>query len=127
MFDGSIRFTVLTMLLVLYSSVSVAQEPVCVVSREGKMGYMDRTGRVVLPVPRVYDGGSDFHNGYASVNLGTDRDGFIDRGGKVVIEMDNALTYSFDDGLFQVMDKNNHYRCLDIDRKVIEPRWPGED
>ncbi|HEX5706676.1 MAG TPA: WG repeat-containing protein, partial [Pyrinomonadaceae bacterium] len=65
----------------------------------GKFGYMDRTGRTVIPA--VYDDARDFSEGLALVSR-DGRYGFIDKTGKVVIPLQYFYGSSFSEGLAAV-------------------------
>lgn len=74
---------------------------------DGKAGYIDRTGKVVLE-PK-YDGASYFSEGLARVSLGRDtiitegfNQGFIDETGKVVIQPKWDVVSHFSEGLAAV-------------------------
>ena len=54
---------------------------------DGRWGYMDKTGREVIPCQ--YDRADDFHDGMAQVTLG-DRLLFIDKTGREVIEVESG-------------------------------------
>lgn len=53
------------------------------VSQNDKEGYIDRTGKIVIPLK--FDGARNFSEGLAAVKV-EDKWGFIDETGKVVIE-----------------------------------------
>jgi hypothetical protein len=65
----------------------------------GKFGYMDRTGRVVIPP--IYDEAREFSEGLALVSQ-EGRYGFIDKTGKVVIPLQYFYGSSFSEGLAAV-------------------------
>lgn len=56
----------------------------------GKFGYIDREGKVVIPF--IYDYAAPFSEGLAYVCQG-DQYGFIDKTGKVIVPLDNACDY----------------------------------
>lgn len=73
----------------------------------GKVGYIDRTGKIVLE-PK-FDGGSYFSEGLARVSVGRDTiftagfsQGFIDETGKVVIQPQWDVVSYFSEGLAAV-------------------------
>lgn len=82
----------------------------------GKAGYIDRTGKIVLE-PK-FDGASYFSEGLARVSFGRDtiitegfNQGFIDENGKVVIEPKWDAVSHFSEGL----------ACVKIGGDVVKP------
>jgi hypothetical protein len=71
-----------------------------------KWGFIDRTGKIVIP-PQ-FDNVGEFHSGLAAVNYETpgkpSQWEFIDKSGKVVVGPGAGGTYGFSDGLALVMD-----------------------
>ena len=74
----------------LLASVSYGQErnleeprPLFPVIQNGKWGYIDRTGKIVIPP--LFDGTGGFSEGLANVKIG-DKWGFIDKTGRYVIK-----------------------------------------
>jgi WG containing repeat len=65
--------------------------------RNGKLGYIDRTGKIVVPAKfdRIDE---NFSEGLAAVSIGN-KWGYIDSMGKVVIPLKFDRTLSFDEGL----------------------------
>ena len=59
---------------------------------EGKWGFIDKTGAVIIPPQSKY--GSPFHEGLAAASVG-DKWGYIDKTGKFVInpQYDSALQF----------------------------------
>ena len=55
------------------------------VKRDGKYGYIDSTGKEVIPCTLEYDGVGAFHDGLAKVVLPDYNTGYIDRTGRRVI------------------------------------------
>ena len=80
----------------------------------GKLGYVDRDGRVAIP-PR-FDAASSFSGGMAAVGL--DRKwGFIDRAGKIVLAPQFDRVCDFSVGLAQaVMERGGSRERLYIDK-----------
>ena len=75
------------------------------VSKDGKMGYIDQTGKVVIPF--IYDRADEFSDGLAAV-VKDDKWGYIDRTGKEVIPLIYKDTKSFSEGLLAV-EKNDKW------------------
>jgi hypothetical protein len=70
-------------------------------SKGGLFGYIDRTGKFVIPPPFEYS--NEFSDGLAGVPLGDKGWGFIDRTGKVVIPPRfNWIYGGFRHGIVQV-------------------------
>ena len=76
--------------------------PLFSVREDGKFGYIDKTGKLVIPP--MYDEAYDFNEGLAKVEIGG-KAGFIDTTGKVVIppQYDRVTTpWSFSEGLIGI-------------------------
>lgn len=65
----------------------------------GKYGFVDKTGKVI--VPATYDIAFDFSEGLGQVKL-NDKCGFIDRTGKIIIPIEYDTCYDFKEGLAPV-------------------------
>ncbi len=97
-----------------------------VVDDNGHLGYIDKTGREVIPCQFSYqdmtrggmiDNRYDFHDGLAR----TERDGyygFIDKTGREVIACQYDYAHDFNEGLVAVR-KNGKYGFIDKDGKLI--------
>ena len=95
-------------------------------AHHGKIGYLDRSGRVAIPFR--YDGADAFNNGRAWVNIGG-KEGIIDQQGRWVIKPGTYpwLGY-FRDGrcAFSQDEKEpKKYGFLDRDGKVVIPPLYG--
>lgn len=75
------------------------------VYEDTKYGFIDATGKVVIPL--VYDSCGGFAEGLSSVSKG-EKYGFIDKTGKVVIPLTYDYCYDFNDGLAKVR-KGDYY------------------
>ena len=69
------------------------------VKLNGKWGFIDKTGKEVIPIK--YDGAWYFSEGLASVKL-NDKWGFIDKAGKEVTPIKYDMAISFSEGLANV-------------------------
>lgn len=109
------KFIFITALLqvLALSSISLAQEKeinLFPVTENEKCGYIDRTGKIVIPL-KFEQYCLNFSEGLASVGLNGKR-GFIDETGRFVIEpkFDSFPEGSFDDGLAVItMNGTNGY------------------
>ena len=57
-------------------------EGLAIISKEGKYGFMDKTGKIVIPT--IYSSAEDFHEGLAAVKK-DEKFGYIDKEGNVVL------------------------------------------
>jgi len=102
-------------------------EGLAAVAHEGKRGYIDRTGKLVIPavwdeVTGVAKPSKEFREGRAIVSQHSQW-GFIDRTGKLVVDalwdevddFDNGLCSVRRDGKFGVIDRNG--------KVIIPPVW----
>lgn len=93
----------------------------------GKCGYIDKTGKVVLPLE--YDGAGSFYNGLAPVakqdDDGNNKYGYIDKTGAIVVPLEYDEAYVFSEGLALVgkkdADGNYKYGYIDKMGKVVIP------
>jgi hypothetical protein len=76
-----------------------SRNPLFVVSVNGKHGYIDRTGKIVIP-PK-FDGALDFSEGLARIVV-NDKWGFINRNGRIVIKPRFEYAQQFQEGLAMV-------------------------
>ena len=94
---------------------------------DGKTGYIDKTGKIVVDpqFERVYGMDGCFHEGLALVSL--DRKyGYIDRTGKLVINTQFDDARPFSEGLANVWIAGKAYGCWDClgrARCRFAPRW----
>jgi hypothetical protein len=92
-----------------------------------KGGYIDRTGRVVIPLR--YDGVSDFSEGFAAVEI-DGKWGYINKRGKIVIRPQFSSARDFSEGLARIQVGGDKYSMGGlwgfIDRSgkiVIKPQF----
>lgn len=106
-----------------YDQLSLFSEGYAAVCKNGKWGYIDKTGREVIPCK--YDWANPFHEGLASVRFSYDSGyGFIDTTGREVIRhrREIAVPGDFSEGLVVVKNEgNDHFFVLDKEgRKVFQ-------
>ena len=103
-----------------WQEVFLWSEGLAMVFRERKGGFIDKTGKVV--VPPEWESVRPFHEGLAPVKR-NEKWGFIDKTGKVVIELQWEDAIGFHRGLAGVQ-RNGKWGFIDKTGKVIiEPRW----
>src|SRR5437016_7429248 len=78
-----------------------AQNPdtLFLVEKDGKSGYIDRIGKVVIPLQ--FDSANDFHEGLALVMTGGEKF-FVDPSGRVLIKARFDIVNNFSEGLAAV-------------------------
>jgi hypothetical protein len=92
------------------------------ISRNGKYGYIDKTGKVVIPCKWEY--ADSFSEGLASVQNDNGKRGFIDKTGTVVIPCKWEDAEYFSEGLARVKDDNGKWGFIDKTGKVVIPcKW----
>ena len=106
-----------------YDDLSLFSEGYAAVCKNGKWGYIDKTGREVIPCQ--YDWANTFHEGLASVRISYDSGyGFIDTTGCEVIRHrpEIEIPGEFSEGLVVVINEyNDHFFVLDKEgRKVFQ-------
>jgi WG containing repeat len=90
--------------------------------QNGKLGYIDRTGKIVVPAKfdRIDE---DFSEGLAAISIGK-KWGYIDPMGKIVIPLKFDQTTSFHEGLAGVSIAKNgsdEWGYIDKTGKIIIP------
>jgi hypothetical protein len=85
------------------------------VEQNGKSGYMDRTGKTVIP-PR-YDAAQSFSEGLAAVKL-EGQYGYIDRSGKMVIPPRFKEAAPFSEGLASILS-DRHQGYIDKSGQLV--------
>lgn len=101
------------MALTLISLVAIAvaqSEPLFVVTRGEKSGFVDRAGQPVIPFE--YDEARPFSEGLAGVRL-QKRWGYIGPDGKIVIEPRYVIALDFSGGLAAVATETNAFTFID--------------
>jgi WG containing repeat len=95
--------------------------------RGGTMGYIDKTGKIVVQPTHRFSGGNngdEFHDGL--LLTGVSAGPYIDATGKVVLNTGFDRNWDFSDGLAAAMRKTSESRWGYIDRTgqfVIEPKF----
>lgn len=84
-----------------------------------KYGFIDKTGKVVIPCQWEDAGG--FQEGLCQVTDANDKYGYIDKTGKLVIPCQWKDAFPFREGLAAVKDANDKYGFIDKTGKVIIP------
>lgn len=88
---------------------------------DGKWGYIDKTGAVVVPV--LLDSAAPFHDGLALVSTGGEV-GYIDKTGEVVIEPRFKEAQAFSEGLAPVSLDGSKWGYIDkTGAWVVEPLY----
>ncbi|MCR4723955.1 MAG: WG repeat-containing protein [Clostridia bacterium] len=93
-----------------------------VYSPTGFYGYVDKTGKEVVPC--IYSEASMFKDGYAYVADDAGHVGYIDTTGKTVIPFDYEYAFGYGDGLFTVGHAgqyDNYYGMVDVNNNVVVP------
>ena len=85
------------------------------VKLNGKYGFIDKTGREVIPCK--YDDAESFHEGFAAVKL-NGKYGFIDKTGREVIPCKYDYTFKFSEG-FAAVELNGKYGFIDKKGKPL--------
>ena len=106
-----------------YDQLSLFSEGYAAVCKNGKWGYIDKTGQEVIPCK--YDWANPFHEGLASVRFSYDSGyGFIDTTGREVIRHRREIEIpgEFSEGLVVVKNESNdRFFVLDREgRKVFQ-------
>ena len=103
----------------IYGDVGEFNEGLCWVRKGGKWGFIDKTGKVVIPINSTYDYVWSFSEGLSGVRKG----GFIDKTGKEVIPLIYDDVRDFSEGLCKV-EKDDKWGF--INKKGVSPYPPPE-
>ena len=87
------------------------------VRKDGKYGYIDKSGKTVIPF--IHDGASPFCKGLAKIEK-DGKYGYIDKSGKELIPFIYDYIYSFCEGLAKVK-KDGTYGYIDKSGKTVIP------
>ncbi len=98
-----------------YDYAGAFREGLAKVKKDGKYGYIDKTGREVIPL--IYYSAYDFIEGLARVEK-DGKCGYIDKTGKVVIPLIYDMVWSFIEGLAKVK-KDGKYGYIDKTGKLL--------
>lgn len=113
------------------------------VTRDGKYGYIDKTGRIAIPITLEYDVVEDFHEGFAVVRIGEFHEmeilknekeeesmkrwealnkhirwGLIDKTGDLVVPPEYTSIQGFNDGI-AVLGNDGKQSFIDPTGKVL--------
>ena len=115
-----IKFAVLIIFGLFCQSTVKAQDMLYPFSENGKYGYINKTGKVVLPAQFEY--AEKFYEGLAVVKQGGKR-GFIDATGKMVIPAlyDQKIDGYFSEGLACVKLGAKYIYIDKTGKTIIEP------
>ena len=90
------------------------KEGLAKVELKGKWGFVDATGKEVVPLK--YDGVGYFHDGLAGVRL-DGKEGFVNKKGEEVIPLKYDSVGSFDEGLAVVYLNGGKWGFVDVTGK----------
>jgi len=91
-------------------------------NEDGKWGYIDKTGQVVIPCQ--WEETEYFSDGFASVKDKDDKWGFIDKTGQVVIPCQWENVSEFEEGQAIVQNSNEMFGIIDKNGKMVCPcKW----
>lgn len=89
-----------------YNYVGYLEEGLAPVEKNGKYGFIDKTGKLMIALR--YDGARGFEEGLAAVQQ-NDKWGFIDRTGKIVIAPQYDDAFGFSEGLANVQQNGEFF------------------
>lgn len=94
--------------------------------RDGKAGYIDSTGKVIIQpsFPAGDNFGGEFHEGLLAIE-GKEGFDYVDHSGKVVFHVDTSLAFDFSEGLAPARsDQDNRWGFIDrTGRFAIPPQY----
>jgi len=105
----------------IYDYIGDFREGLAVISIEGRSGFINTKGDVVIPLS--FNGASDFHEGMAVVEV-DGKWGFIDTSGKVVIQPSYNCALDFSEGLAPVQLSDGKWEFINKKGNiVVQPKY----
>ena len=103
-----------------YDYVDVFYEGLALVIKNGKYGFINETGKEVIPC--IYAGAKGFSEGYAAIRdkEETCRWGYIDKNNKPISEFKYYTAYNFHEGIGVVYD-GKYFGAIDTNGREIIP------
>src|SRR6188508_656527 len=82
-----------------YGSVNEIACGLSLVEKDGKHGYVNKDGKVIIPL--IYDEGMNFAEGKAGVMI-NNKWGFVDSTGNEIVKVQYTEVYSYNEGVAAV-------------------------
>lgn len=101
-----------------YESVWDVAEGFAAVSKDGKWGFVDTSGTLLIPLQ--FEDPAQFKDGFATVKK-DGKVGIIDNTGKVLVPFLYEYIGNYKDGLFSARDFKSKYGFVDTANKVVIP------
>ncbi len=101
-----------------YDNVWDVSEGFVALLKDGKWGFADTSGKVVIPLQ--FESPSQFHHGYAPV-IKDGKAGVIDKTGKAVIPFLYDYVGDYQDGVFSARDFQKKYGYIDSANNIVIP------
>lgn len=98
------------------STLSSFHDGLAAICKDGKWGYMDKVGKIVIPPS--YSSARDFHEGLAAVSK-DGRYGYIDKDGNVILQFRYLEALDFIDGYANVTEGEDSTYSSIIDKMGI--------
>jgi len=104
--------------------VSSFHEGLAAIRKDGKWGFMDKTGKIVIPT--IYSSARDFHEGLAAVSK-DGKSGYIDKEGNVILPFNFQDASDFIGGYANVVGGEDSVFFCVIDKMGIPIPLEGYD
>lgn len=101
-----------------YDNVWDVAEGFDAVLKDGKWGFVDTSGKLVIPLQ--FESPAQFRNGFATVKK-EGKMGIIDKTGKLLVDFLYDYIGDYNDGLFSARDLKSKYGFIDSANNVIIP------
>ncbi len=101
-----------------YDNVWDVSEGYVAILKDGKWGYADTSGKVVIPLQ--FESPSQFHHGYASA-IKDGKAGVIDTTGKAVVPFIYDYVGDYQDGVFSARNFQKKYGFIDSANNIVIP------
>lgn len=107
-----------------YNYLDRFEDGIALVEMNNKWGYINKLGNPIIPIQ--YDKAYSFRNGYAEVNLGTEKY-IIDKSGKTILKYPLLMYLSHaTENIFIIKNKNDSFYIVDHNGTKIYNRGANE-
>lgn len=108
-----------------YAGISVFRNGLAVVVKDGRFGFIDKTGKTVIPFEYQFAYPFNQHN--QALVLKNGKYGVIDKTGKIIVSLNYANAYQFGEGLIVLQDNDRKWQVVDGMGKIQKTNYDDID